>query len=194
MDGDIEADLVVALAGAAVGDGVGALALGDLDEELGDERPGERGRQRVRALVQGIGLQVRPDEVGHEALASIDDVGARRPGGHRPRLDALAQGTTADVDGQGHDLDPELLLEPGDGDRGIQAARIGEHDLVHETGLRDQRERSMGASWWRAGRWRGTGRASARGAPRRRTGPGGYCRPPACPPARAASTRRSPGR
>ena len=39
MDGDIEADLVVALARAAVGDRVGVLALGDLDQELRDERP-----------------------------------------------------------------------------------------------------------------------------------------------------------
>ena len=90
MDRDIEADLVVALAGAAVGDGVGALALGDLDQELRDERPGEGRGQRVGALVQGVGLEVRPHEVGHEPLAGVDHVGARGAGGHRPILDALA--------------------------------------------------------------------------------------------------------
>ena len=58
MDGDVEADLVVALAGAAVGDRVGALLLGDLDEQLGDERPREGGGQRVDALVEGVGLEV----------------------------------------------------------------------------------------------------------------------------------------
>ena len=136
MDGDVEADLVVALAGAAVGDRVGALALGDLDEELGDERPGERGGQRIGALVERVGLEVRPDEVGHEALARVDDVGARRAGGHGPRLDALAQRAAAEVDREGHDLDPELLPEPGDGDRRIESARIGEDDLVHRVSLR----------------------------------------------------------
>src|SRR4029079_13490319 len=40
VDGDVEPDLVVALAGAAVGDRVGALASGDLDEDLGDHGPG----------------------------------------------------------------------------------------------------------------------------------------------------------
>ena len=40
VDGDVEADLVVALAGAAVGDRVGALLLGDLDEQLGDAAAG----------------------------------------------------------------------------------------------------------------------------------------------------------
>ncbi len=63
VDGHVEADLVVALAGAAVGDRVGALALGDLDEQLGDERPGERRRERVDALVQRVRLEVGPDEV-----------------------------------------------------------------------------------------------------------------------------------
>ena len=61
MRRDIEPDLVVALAGAAVGDRVGALALGDLDEELRDQRPGERGGQRVGALVERVRLEVRPD-------------------------------------------------------------------------------------------------------------------------------------
>ena len=54
MGRDVEADLVVALAGAAVGDRVGALALGDLDEQLRDERPGERGGQRIGALVERV--------------------------------------------------------------------------------------------------------------------------------------------
>ena len=128
---DVEADLVVALAGAAVGDRVGALALGDLDEELGDERPGQRRRQRIGALVEGVGLEVRPDEVGDEALARIDDVGPRRAGGHRASLDARAQRAAAEVDRERHDLDAELLLEPGDGDRRIESARVGEDDLVH---------------------------------------------------------------
>ena len=37
--GEFEAHLVVALAGRAVGDGVGLFLLGDLDHALGDERP-----------------------------------------------------------------------------------------------------------------------------------------------------------
>jgi hypothetical protein len=39
MERDFEADLVVALAGAAVGDRVRALSVGDLDEQLRDEGP-----------------------------------------------------------------------------------------------------------------------------------------------------------
>ena len=63
---------------ARLGDRVGALLLGDLDQELGDERPGERRGQRVGALVERVGLEVRPDEVRDEPLAGVHDVRAVR--------------------------------------------------------------------------------------------------------------------
>ena len=107
------------------------LALGDLDQELRDERPGQGRRQRVDALVERVGLQVGPAEVGHEALAGIDDVGPCGAGADGPSLDALAKGATTDVDGQGHDLDLERLLHPRDSDRRVEAARVREDDLLH---------------------------------------------------------------
>ena len=107
--------------------------VGDLDEELGDQRPGERRRQRVGALVERVRLEVRPDEVRGEPLAGVDDVGLGGAGAHRPPLDALAERAAADVDGQGDDLDAELLAEPGDGDRRVEPARVGEDDLVHDS-------------------------------------------------------------
>ena len=76
MDGDVEAHLVVALARAAMGHGVGTLARRDLHEELRDERPGEGRGEGVRALVEGVGLEVGPDERADEALTGVDDVGA----------------------------------------------------------------------------------------------------------------------
>jgi len=72
---DIEPDLVVALARAAVRDRIRALALGDLDEELRDERPREGRGQRIGTLVERVGLQMWPHEVGDEALAAVDHVG-----------------------------------------------------------------------------------------------------------------------
>ena len=88
MDGDVEPDLVVALARAAVGDRVGALAGGHLDQELRDQRPGERRGERVCPLVQGVRLEMRPHEIGHEPLAGIHDIGTRRARRDRPALDA----------------------------------------------------------------------------------------------------------
>ena len=49
---ELEAHLVVALAGGAVADGVGAGLPRDLDLLLGDQRPRDRGAEQVDALVE----------------------------------------------------------------------------------------------------------------------------------------------
>ena len=132
-DRDVEADLVVALAGAAVGDRVGALALRDLDQQLGDERPGERRGERDRrpgtcAFAWRLGNtnwrtnRSRPSTT-YALLAPADD---------GRRSDALAQRAAADIHGQGDDLGVVLLAQPGDRDRCVQTARVGEDDLLHE--------------------------------------------------------------
>ena len=50
-DGHLETDLVVALAGAAMGDGVGAELVGGAHKMLGDERAGNGGNQRIHTLI-----------------------------------------------------------------------------------------------------------------------------------------------
>jgi hypothetical protein len=62
----LEAHLVVALAGGAVRDGVGAFEFGDLDQLLGDQRAGEGGAEQVVALVDGASLHRGEDVVGEK--------------------------------------------------------------------------------------------------------------------------------
>src|SRR5437868_1476998 len=57
--GELEAYLVVALAGRAMGDGVGAGLLGDLDLLLGDQRPRNRGAEQIKPLILRIGAKHR---------------------------------------------------------------------------------------------------------------------------------------
>ena len=184
VGGDIEADLVVALAGAAVGDRVGALALGDLDEELRDERPGERGGQRIGALVQRVGLEVRPHEIGDEALARVDHVGARGAGGDRPGLDALAQRAAAEIDRQGHDLASNCSLSQATATEVSSPPEYARTTLF--TGSFEPPERA-----WMV--WKRSSQRSRRDIVGG-TGRGAYCRPPASLPARAGWIRRWPGR
>ena len=66
ISGELEADLVIALAGGAMGDGVGAGRGGDLDQALGDQRPGDRGAEEVDTLIERIGAEHRKDEVADE--------------------------------------------------------------------------------------------------------------------------------
>ena len=161
---ELEADLVVALAGGAVGDGVGAGRLGDLDEALGDQRAGDRGAEQVEALVLGVGAEHREDEVADELVAQILDVDvlglhAEELGLAARRLELLA---LAEVGGEGDDLAAVLGLEPLEDDRGVEAAGIGEHDLL--------RRRHSGLRWCgsrsRLGTFAGGGNAVRKDAQR----------------------------
>jgi hypothetical protein len=70
----LEANLVVALAGAAVGDGGAPGLLGDLDLRLAQDGAGDGGAQQVAALVDGAGDDGREDEVLDELALEVDDV------------------------------------------------------------------------------------------------------------------------
>ena len=128
--GHLEAHLVVALARAAVGHGVGAVAAGHLDEVADDDRPRQGRDERVAVLVEGVGPQRRADEVAGELLAAVDHHGVDGAGGQGPGLQGLPVAALADVAGHGDDLDAELLDHPAHGDGRVEAAAVGEHDSL----------------------------------------------------------------
>ena len=131
--GELEADLVVALAGRAVGDGVRAGLAGDLDLAPGDQRARDRGAEQILPLIERVGAEHREDEVAHELLAQVVDIDLL----HAHRLGLGAGGfqllALAEVGREGHHLAAIGLPEPVQDDGGVEAARIGEHhplDLV----------------------------------------------------------------
>ena len=128
---ELEADLVVALAGGAVTDRVGADLPRDLDLPLGDQRPGDRRAEQVMALVVRVGAEHREDEVADELLAQVVDedvlgLDAEHLGLAPGRLDLLA---LAEIGGEGHHLGVIFGLQPLEDDRGVEPARISEHDF-----------------------------------------------------------------
>jgi hypothetical protein len=127
---ELEADLVVALAGGAVGDGVGAGLARDFDQALGDQRARDGGAEQVDALVHRIGAEHREHEIAHELLAQVLDEDlsdAQRLGLAPRRLEFVA---LTEVGGERHDFAVVGLLQPLENDRGVEPARIGEHHLV----------------------------------------------------------------
>ena len=126
----LEAHLIVALAGGAVGDGVGAGLGGDLHQALGDQRPGDGGAEQVLALVDGVGAEHREHIVAHELFAQVLDVDflhAHRLGLGAGRFHFLA---LTDISGEGDHFAVVGFLQPLDDHGGIQATGIGQHHLV----------------------------------------------------------------
>ena len=126
---EFEAHLIVALAGRAVRDRIGADYLGDLDLLLGDERARDRGTQQILALVERVGTEHRKDIVADEFLAQILDedilrLHAQHLGLAPRRLDLLA---LAQVSREGHNLRVIFGLQPFQDDRGVEPTRISEH-------------------------------------------------------------------
>ncbi len=128
-DGQLEAHLVVALAGAAVRDGVSALQLGDLDHALGDQRPGDAGAQQVLALVDRAGLHHGVEVVGDELLAQVFDVDLAGAGGEGLLLQAAQFLALAQVGREADHLAAVVVAQPGHDNGGIQPAGVGEHDF-----------------------------------------------------------------
>ena len=119
------------------------VSLGDLDQALGDQRPGDRGAEQIDALIEGVGAEHREDEVADELLAQILDVDlldAEHLGLAARRLQLLA---LAEIGGEGHHLAAVGRLQPFQDDRGVEPAGIGEHDLLdafsHEKSLEPRR-------------------------------------------------------
>ena len=131
--GELEAHLVVALAGGAVTDGVGAGLPGDLDLLLGDQRPRDRGSEQIGALIEGVGAKHREHVVPDELLAQVLDedvllLDAEQLGLAAGRLQLLA---LAEVGGKGHDLAAVGLLQPLQDDRRVQPAGVGQDCFFH---------------------------------------------------------------
>ena len=131
LDRQLEPHLVVALAGAAVDDCVGALLLGDLNQPFRDDRPRKGGAQQVFALVDRARLDGRDDKIVDEFLGEVLDVAF---GG--ARLDRLLlkplelAHALPDVGRDRNHLTAVMLLEPGDDDRGVQTAGIRQNDFI----------------------------------------------------------------
>jgi hypothetical protein len=128
--GQLEADLVVALPGCAVGHRVRALPGGDLDLRAGDQRPRDRGAEEVGALVDRVRAEHREDEVAHELLAEIHDVNGRGPGAERLLADRHELLALAEVGAEGDHVAAVALDQPPQDHRGVEPARVREDDAL----------------------------------------------------------------
>lgn len=111
---EFEAHLIVAFAGRAMRDRLGAGQVGDLDHPLRDQRPGDRGAEQIFALVHGVGAEHRKDVIAHELLAQVLDVDVLRrdPELQRFRTRRFEFVALAEIGGEGHHFAVVGILQP----------------------------------------------------------------------------------
>ena len=128
LERELEAELVVPLAGAAVHDRLGPELERDLRDRVGDHGTRERGDERIHALVQRVRLQGSRDLLVGEHVLAVEQDDVVGPGKvaalrRRPEIRILA-----DVHEHGDDLvEAVVLLQPCDRAARVQPARVGEH-------------------------------------------------------------------
>src|SRR5260221_14462953 len=73
MIAELEADLIIALAGGAMRHRIGANLFGDFDLLLRNQGPRDRRAEEILPLIHGIGAEHRKHVVADEFLAQILD-------------------------------------------------------------------------------------------------------------------------
>ena len=123
--GEFEADLVVALAGRAVRDGVGFFLLGDFHHALGDERARDAGAEKILAFVNRAGAGcIGINEVAREFLLQIINVNFGRAGLDGFGFEAVEFLFLPDVGAEADHLGVVFFLDPGHQHRGVESAGV----------------------------------------------------------------------
>ena len=129
LESQLKTHLIVALAGAAVADGICAFLDGDIGQSLGDAGACKAGAQQV-VLVLCTELQGGEDVVLHKVLLQIQNVQLGSAGSLGLFLQAVQLGALAHVTGNGDDFAVVVVfLQPGNDDGGIQTTGVGQHDF-----------------------------------------------------------------
>jgi hypothetical protein len=104
VESELEADLVVALASAAVGDELAAFLLCDADLCASNDWASQAGSEEVSAFVRGIALDSAEAELLNELLLEVEDDHLQRTDLERLLLDLIPWLLLANVGEEAHDL------------------------------------------------------------------------------------------
>ena len=132
---NLKADLVIALAGAAVGNGRGTELLGSGDEVLDDDGPRQRRNKRILVVVERVRLERGHAVLLGELVASVGDIRLDRAAIERALADHLkVLASLADIDGHGDDFGARGVGNPADSNRRVKTSRVGEDDAFGHEG------------------------------------------------------------
>ena len=130
LDGGLKTDLVVTLAGAAVGDVGRAKLVGDLNKLLGKQRARQGGEQRILVLVHGVCGDGFGQELIRELVAQVEHLAIENAQVERLLLLGIQSGLfLAHVAADANDIEILLVLEPLDTYGCIKTTGICENDF-----------------------------------------------------------------
>jgi hypothetical protein len=134
--GVLEADLVIAFAGAAVGHGLCALSQCGEHLVFGDDGPRDGGAEQVLVLVDGAGADGGKYVVAEKLFAQVEDDGLLRAGRIGFGHDCVQIVALAHVGDHGDHVHAVIFVEPGNDDGGVEASRVCQYNfLCHEFSL-----------------------------------------------------------
>ena len=130
LDGGLKTDLIITLAGAAVGDVGRAKLVGDLDKLLGKQRTGKGGEQRILVLIHRVGRDGLSQELIGELVAQVEYLAIENAQVERLLLLGVQAGLLlAHVAADANDIEILLILEPLDTYGCIKTTGICENDF-----------------------------------------------------------------
>ena len=129
--GELETDLIVALARSAVSHGLRALGQSNFHQFPGDKGPGDGRAQQIAALVHGIGPEHGEDVVGYEFFPQIHHKSLAGPGVQGFFLQTVQFLALPQIGGHGDDLAIVIFPDPLQDGGSVQAAGIGQYDFFY---------------------------------------------------------------
>ena len=160
----LKPDLIVALAGRAMADGISAGLGSDFNLAFGNQRSRNRGTEQIDALINRIGAEHREHKIADKFFAEILDINLFNTSGFSLGPRRLNLFPLTEISGKGNDLAVIFFLQPAQNDGRIQPARIGQYHLVNVSFI-DRRHRPAlySGNYWKSARSIGISRATTRG-------------------------------
>ena len=130
FNGGFKTHLIISLAGTAVTDNIGAFLLGDFHQLLRHQRAGHGSSEKISVFIDRSSFHSRPDVIFHKFFLNVENICFGSAGAVRFFFNFFKVFFLPGVAAYCDHFAVILLLQPGQDNRRVQSAGIGEHDFL----------------------------------------------------------------
>ena len=132
LNGQLETNLVIALAGSAVSNSIRAFLLSDFHQLLGNNRTGKGRTEQVLVFVNSTGFERRPYIFLEEFFLEVSDIYLGCTGFQRLVMNGIQFIALTYISAAGDNFAAVIIfLQPGNDNGGIKTAGISENYFVY---------------------------------------------------------------